>query len=287
MTRHHEGHGEEMEGRDDPRDARWIEEARRAFNPPPPPPVDEMWAVIGDAIGVRDGEERPGLVLLPDDAAVAGNGRGGGTGSVEPLAGGASPAEVRSPGITRGTGIGRRSLPMQWGWAAAAVLLLTTGVILGRWSAQGGPDSSGEVASATGGTAPAPAGGTGGSVQEGAPSPALVRATRELLDRSEAFLVGLRADADRGTLDPAITAWAGTLLSETRLLLDSRAGRDAVVAPLLRDLEWILVQVTALPVDGDRRTEELRLLNDGIDEQDVLFRMRAVEPLPGMAGAME
>lgn len=273
MTQHDDGHEDGQGLDDDPRDARWIERARVGFNAPPPPPVDEMWAAIEEAIRTdaptaketdpsgAAPDDRPGLILLPDDPAVAGNGR---------------------PAVQV-----RRGLPRGWSWAAAAVLLLTTGVIMGRWSMQASPDSAGEVASTPGMAAPAPSGTAGGSAREGAPSPALVRATREHLDRSEAFLVGLRSDASRGTLDPAITAWAESLLSETRLLLDSRAGGDGNVAPLLRDLEWILVQVTALPVDGERRDQELQLLNDGIDEQDVLFRMRAAEPLPGMAGAME
>jgi hypothetical protein len=293
MTQHDEGHDEGQGVEDDPRDARWIERARADFNPPPPPPVGEMWAAIEAEIG-RDApaakdpdpsdvsrEGRPELVLLPEDPAVAGNGR---TVAEDGSAGGLSAAGRPGGKVRRGAQV-RRGLHRTWGWAAAAVLLLTSGVIMGRWSMQGGPDSPGEVASAPGVTAPS--GTAGGSAREGVPSPALARITREHLDRSEAFLVGLRADAGRGTLDPGITAWAETLLSETRLLLDSRAGADGSVAPLLRDLEWILVQVAALPVGGERRNEELRLLNDGIDEQDVLFRMRAVEPLPGMAGAME
>ena len=292
MTQHDEGHDEGQGVEDDPRDARWIERVRADFNPPPAPPLDEMWAAIEAEIG-RDTpaaqgpdssgvsrKERPELVLLPEDPAVAGNGRIAADGG---SAGGVSAEQAAGKG-RRGAPV-RRGLHRTWGWAAAAVLLLTTGVIMGRWSMQGGPDSGDEVALAPGVTSPS--GTAGGSARDGVPSPALARVTREHLDRSEAFLVGLRVDAGRGTLDPAITAWAETLLSETRLLLDSRAGADGSVAPLLRDLEWILVQVAALPVGGERRDEELRLLNDGIDEQDMLFRMRAVEPLPGMAGAME
>lgn len=303
MTQHDEGHDEGQGLDDDPGDARWIERARAAFNPPPPPPVEAMWAAIEDALERDRAQERPGPVLLPEDPAVAGNGRPGTVGgagegrSVEGRWAGrpAGHQGVDAPSAAGPIPIGRaggatgarRGLNRGWSWAAAAVLLLTTGVIMGRWSMQGSVDSAGQVASTPSVTAPASPGTAGGAAREGAPSPALVRATREHLDRSEAFLVGLRSDASRGTLDPAITAWAETLLSETRLLLDSRAGADGDVAPLLRDLEWILVQVTALPVDGERRDQELRLLNDGIDEQDVLFRMRAAEPLPGLAGAME
>ena len=236
------GHPEETghpEEREHPEDSRWIALAREHYNPPPATPARMMWAAIEETIGV--GEPR---LEVGQEA----------TGTPTPGSAG-SPRSRPQPQTPR------------WGWAAAAMVVLSLGVVVGRWS-------SGEVTP----SAPDAVAAAGADVARPGAGPNLHRAAAEHLGRSEAFLVGLRADAGRGQVDPAVSAWAGALLTETRLLLDSRAARDPSLAGLLRDLEWILVQVNALPEAGVRRGEELQLLTDGMAEQDVLFRLRAQKP---------
>ena len=56
----------------------------------------------------------------------------------------------------------------------------------------------------------------------------------------------------------------------------SCAPAHARIRALLEDLELILVQVTTL--DGSRSPEELDLITDGLEQREVLPRLRTVIP---------
>lgn len=160
-------------------------------------------------------------------------------------------------------------------WAVAAAALLVLGIGLGRWSAVEDP---------TGAAGPTVA----GPGPEDAAGPLRVATSRHL-SASGTFLTVVRADARSGRIDPAISRWAGSLLSETRLLLDSPVARDPEMTALLEDLELILMQVVQASasgeIDPERSRRELELLSRGIDANDMTVRIEAIlPPVPDATG---
>ncbi len=146
----------------------------------------------------------------------------------------------------------------RWGLGLAAVLLL--GIAIGRWIRP--------------------------SRQTVAPIPTAARGTRsdvayrlaaaQHLNRTETLLTGFRADARAGQLDAQFIAQARELLSSTRLLLDSPAGRDARLRPLFEDLELVLAQIALLPAVRD--SADVELITQGMDQSSVLTRLRTANP---------
>lgn len=171
------------------------------------------------------------------------------------------------------TTAGRVSRPLWLALAASAVLAV--GVGIGRMSA--GPVEAPQERAAS---AEAREGG-GRRV-----SAARVAAVEHLY-RSEPLVALVKADVARGSLSGEVATWARELLTETRLLLDAGLDMDPEVVGLLGDLELVLLQ-TVLVANGevaeDRLNEELGLLREGLDERNVLPRIQAVMPVPGMAG---
>ena len=144
---------------------------------------------------------------------------------------------------------------MRWGVGIAAVLLL--GIGIGRLTAPSGDEQPSSVALIESGN------GNG-----------VYRAAATLyLSRTEAFLTGFRADAQRGQLDSGFTASARELLTATRLVLDSPAGRDARLRSLLEDLELVLAQIAHYDSG-----EDVQFIDQGLDQRGVLLRLRAEIP---------
>jgi hypothetical protein len=168
---------------------------------------------------------------------------------------GAPPAEVIDLGARR------RSRPwLTGGLALAAVLLL--GVAIGRWSL---PELS----------------------QPAEPAPSLTAADREATARGEALLRfatvehlaridELLTDYQTGPVTDEFTGTARSLLSRTRLLLDSKRLVDPTLRKLLQDLEQLLVQVAQLSSDG--QGEERSLIDDDMAEQAIRPRLRNAIP---------
>ena len=102
--------------------------------------------------------------------------------------------------------------------------------------------------------------------------PAYAIATANHLSRVETFLTTLRTTPGTGQF----AGQARDLLTSTRLLLDSPGTTDPRVRALLEDLETVLVQVTTL--DGGRSREELDLITDGLEQREVLPRLRTIIP---------
>ncbi|MDF1506441.1 hypothetical protein PYV61_26035, partial [Roseisolibacter sp. H3M3-2] len=103
----------------------------------------------------------------------------------------------------------------------------------------------------------------------------------------EALLVSYRADPLDSLADARVAQWARTLLSDTRLLLDSPAASSPVRRRLFEDLELVLVQMARLaPADSTavgpaqlRREREERALIDGtMRDAQVLPRLRRAIP---------
>jgi hypothetical protein len=103
------------------------------------------------------------------------------------------------------------------------------------------------------------------------PTPYRLAATQHL-ERTEALLASLSVDGG-ATVVGEMSSWARDLLTDTRLLLASPAAQDPALRKLLEDLELVLAQISAIP--SARAQEEVDLIQDGINQSDVLLRLRA------------
>ena len=125
------------------------------------------------------------------------------------------------------------------------------------------PDASTEVASADSATS------------------ALYRtAAAQTLVQAEAVLTAYRG-AESTTRDPQAmqqaARWARDVLSSTRLLIDSPAGRDPQMRTLFTDLELVLAQIVQLsgtPLDASER----ELIDRAMRDRDLLPRLRSAVP---------
>ncbi len=147
----------------------------------------------------------------------------------------------------------------RWGIGVAAVLAL--GIGIGRWSMTERADRAAAATVAT------------GAADDDLPY--RIAAT-QYLSRTEVLLTEFRAGARRGTVDSAFVATAADLLTTTRLMLDSPAAENARFRSLLEDLELVLVQIAQL--SARRRAEEVDLIRQGLEQQDVLVRLRTAIP---------
>lgn len=161
----------------------------------------------------------------------------------------------------------RQSVRRPWlGWATAAAALLVLGVGIGRLSAPENPSVGGAPATLIATSA----------------EPLRV-VTQEHLASAEALLSVVKTDARAGRIEADISAWGTRLLFETRLLMNSAGGQDVTVVELLRDLELILVQVVRLREDRVMGgSEDLRLIAEGMKDQNVMMRIRAMLPAAGI-----
>ncbi len=92
--------------------------------------------------------------------------------------------------------------------------------------------------------------------------------------RTDTFLSLFRADAPLGLVDADVANWAGDLLATARLMLDSPAGNDPHLRQLLEDLELVLAQINQYA--SQQSDHELDLIEEGLEEQDLMLRLRAV-----------
>lgn len=100
-------------------------------------------------------------------------------------------------------------------------------------------------------------------------------AVRHLAD-VEALLTSYAASPADARSDFLIGSWAKSLLSTTRLLLDSPAARDPVRARLLADLEVILVQLVQHSPGGD--VEERSAVERTLKKNQLIPRLRSAVP---------
>jgi hypothetical protein len=94
------------------------------------------------------------------------------------------------------------------------------------------------------------------------------------LTRTENFLTMFRVDARSEQLDGELGTWARRLLTDTRLLLDSPAGRDPDLRVLLGDLELVLAQIVQL---RDADPEGVEIIDEGLESSQLLFRLKAAQ----------
>lgn len=148
---------------------------------------------------------------------------------------------------------------MRWAVAAAAVLAL--GIGIGRWTVH----QHQPIATAT---PPAAASDSSSDL-------AYEVAATQYLSRTEAFLTSFRADAHTPATSARFAGQARGLLITTQLMLDSPAGQDPRLRPLLQDLELVLVQISQLGAGGAHDTD---LINEGMNQSNVLPKLRLAIP---------
>jgi hypothetical protein len=198
-----------------------------------------------------------------------------------------------------------------WTWvrvAAAAVVVLAAGIVIGR-----------RLERATPGTAPTvvatnPAKSTNDSARQTSPAgkdttiPQLREETRKTDDRvrelasvtprnngserpapdlayrlvmlrhiagSEAMITAFRASARSGEIDAQLAAWSRDLLSTTRLLETSPVADDPTMRRLLEDLDLVIVQIARYVARGTVNTEELDLIEESINKRGVVTKLRS------------
>jgi hypothetical protein len=160
----------------------------------------------------------------------------------------------------------RRHLRFPWVQGAiAAAAVLALGIGIGRMS-NDGPARLGTT------VVEAPARGTPMT------SDAYRVAVAQHLSRTEALLTSFRAAAAGGGVDAGVGDWAGQMLANTRLLLDSPAADDPMLRTLLEDLELVLAQIAALPRRTDPNTTEVDMARRAVEEKQLLPRMQTLAP---------
>jgi hypothetical protein len=101
-------------------------------------------------------------------------------------------------------------------------------------------------------------------------------ATSEHLARAEALLTVFGTSPNDAALDEQLASWARDVLSNTRLLLDSPAGRDPSRRRLLEDLERVLVEIVQRsPTAG--AAEERAHIERSLERTQVLPRLRSAQ----------
>jgi hypothetical protein len=172
----------------------------------------------------------------------------------------------------------------QVGAALAAMLVL--GIGIGR-STRARPAVPEQVATTpstpSGATSPEPTPSVSpasATAPETAPTPYRFAAA-DHMRRTETLLTSLRVDGtEQSTAE--MQTWASELLTNTRLLLSSPAARDAETRKLLEDLELVLSQIAVMP--ATQADEEVKLIQDGLNQSDVLLRLRAATAGPRLVG---
>jgi hypothetical protein len=102
----------------------------------------------------------------------------------------------------------------------------------------------------------------------------------QTLGQAEALLTAYRAGGASPPRDAStrqLGSWAREVLGSTRLLIDSPAGADAQLRPLLNDIELVLVQIVRLsgsPLDSADRA----LIDRALRDRDLLPRLRTAVP---------
>jgi len=155
----------------------------------------------------------------------------------------------------------RRGRPGKMGWWVGIAAALAIGLGLGRLSLSTSPgsDSSAVVAE------------NSGSDTERSTRP-FTMATRSHLDRAESFLTTVKTDRNSGWENPEVGTWARTLLSRTRLLMDTPAAEGPEMKALLEDLELMLMQIVVTADTDD--PQESMIVDQGLEESDLLLRLR-------------
>lgn len=146
------------------------------------------------------------------------------------------------------------------GWAAALAASFVIGMGVGRMSE---PRTAFRPVDRPVAVQPSPPGVEAGAVFH--------TAAARHFDASVRHLAAVEADLRRGEVPVDVDRWAAGLLLDTRILLQGPAGQDPRLAPLLRDLEAALAELSALtPTAG----ADAALTGRTLDRSRVVDRLR-------------
>jgi hypothetical protein len=132
--------------------------------------------------------------------------------------------------------------------------------------------------------------GKGGQVALGGASPNSTPASAyqltavRHLSEAEALLTSFRTRSTTDQqMDAQLGSWARSLLSNTRLLLDSPVANDPQRRPLLEDLELVLVQIVQLSPGSTPQDREM--IEKTLQQDHVMTRLRTAIPAGSQRGS--
>jgi len=104
------------------------------------------------------------------------------------------------------------------------------------------------------------------------------------LSEAEALLTSFRTRSTTDQqMDAQLGSWARSLLSNTRLLLDSPVANDPQRRPLLEDLELVLVQIVQLSPGSTPQDREM--IEKTLRQDHVMTRLRTAIPAGSQRGS--
>ncbi len=99
-------------------------------------------------------------------------------------------------------------------------------------------------------------------------------AARDLFSRADYLLTDFKVrSCGKGDLSE-VPAWAGGMLVQTRLLMDTDVAEDVEMKILLDELELVLAQIVGLSRDNCAR--DMAWIRQGLQERDTIDRLRTV-----------
>jgi len=213
--------------------------------------------------------------------------------------------------LATGVGIGRWSASSNAHRSVAVVNPLNTGSSIPSIEEpststvpDGGGDGSSPTQAGSGGTQTSsprgvargggnrqtdPTRGNGGQVALGAspnstPASAYQLTAVRHLSEAEALLTSFRTRSTTDQqMDAQLGSWARSLLSNTRLLLDSPVANDPQRRPLLEDLELVLVQIVQLSPGSTPQDREM--IEKTLRQDHVMTRLRTAIPAGSQRGS--
>jgi hypothetical protein len=123
-----------------------------------------------------------------------------------------------------------------------------------------------------------------GASPNSTPASAYQLTTVRHLSEAEALLTSFRTRSTTDQqMDAQLGSWARSLLSNTRLLLDSPVANDPQRRPLLEDLELVLVQIVQLSPGSTPQDREM--IEKTLRQDHVMTRLRTAIPAGSQRGS--
>lgn len=232
----------------------FLEREARSYHEPPPTPRDAMWARIDAERRTRPAGAVPARRWWIMTAALA---------------------ATLLLGIAIGTRMTRGANPAAPGTVAVRPVPSAPAVVASAPPSHAAP-------------ATAPARPPGSTLPNGSATMAFDAAAADHLGRAEALLTTFNTESAHGTIDPQIGAWAGDLLTTTRLLMDSPRASNPQTRKLLSDLEVVLAQIAQLKAQPDSQSDELEIIEHAVRGQNMMTRLRQATPsgpMPSVTGS--
>lgn len=152
-----------------------------------------------------------------------------------------------------------------WRTVAAAAAILVLGFGIGRLSGPGPARILVAVSDPT-------ADGSGAAVP--VRDDIYRRAAIDLFLRADVLLTDVKSRPCSSLELGEVPAWAGGMLLQTRLLMDTPVAGDPEIRSLLKDLELVLAQIAGLSRNNCSR--DMAWIKDGLQERSTLNRLRVL-----------